>query len=141
MCRILKLSFSSAPVPDLYSPNRKTGGLGRKSDVRNIWEPEKQAARGIKDDKLILRLPGSGTSNMFNASLESRDMSIDDFDAMLEVDNIVYAPGFKYGDFAEEIIEIYKRQWKSGMCFYACVWQKKARIPAGPVWEKTYEGR
>lgn len=42
----------------------------------------------IKHEKLILRLPDSGTQNLFVASLESQNMSIDEFDVILEVDNI-----------------------------------------------------
>ena len=42
----------------------------------------------IKKEKLILRLPNSGTRNLFIASLESQNISIDEFDVILEVDNI-----------------------------------------------------
>ena len=107
----------------------------------------------LKKEKLILRLPGSGTTDMFISSLESRDISVDDFNIILEVDNIatikdlvrheygvsvlaesacydevmkkklavmpienldmertisiVYAPNFPYGDFIDEIQELY----------------------------------
>ena len=107
----------------------------------------------LKKEKLILRLPGSGTTDMFISSLESRDISVDDFNIILEVDNIatikdlvrheygvsvlaesacydevmkkklavmpienldmertisiVYAPNFPYGDFIEEIQDLY----------------------------------
>ncbi|MBR2809104.1 MAG: LysR family transcriptional regulator [Erysipelotrichaceae bacterium] len=42
----------------------------------------------IKKEKLILRSPNSGTRNLFIASLESQNISIDEFDVILEVDNI-----------------------------------------------------
>ena len=42
----------------------------------------------IRKEKMILRLPGSGTQNLFISHLESIGMSIDDFDVALEVDNI-----------------------------------------------------
>lgn len=42
----------------------------------------------IKREKLILRLPNSGTRNLFVASLEARNISIDEFDVILELDNI-----------------------------------------------------
>lgn len=42
----------------------------------------------IRGEKLILRLPNSGTSNMFISSLESRNISIDEFNVILEADNI-----------------------------------------------------
>ena len=42
----------------------------------------------IHKEKMILRLPGSGTQNLFISHLESIGMSIDEFDVVLEVDNI-----------------------------------------------------
>ncbi len=42
----------------------------------------------LKKEKLILRLPNSGTRNLFAAHLESNNMNIDDFDVILEVDNV-----------------------------------------------------
>ncbi len=41
----------------------------------------------LKKEKLILRRPSSGTRNLFTAHLESHNMSLDDFDVILEVDN------------------------------------------------------
>ena len=42
----------------------------------------------LKKERMILRLPNSGTRNLFAAHLESRNMSMDDFNVILEVDNI-----------------------------------------------------
>ena len=42
----------------------------------------------LKKENLILRRPSSGTRNLFVASLESRNLSLDDFRVILEVDNI-----------------------------------------------------
>lgn len=42
----------------------------------------------LRKEKLILRLPSSGTRNLFVSHLESVNMFIDDFDVALEVDNI-----------------------------------------------------
>ena len=42
----------------------------------------------IKKEKLILRSAGSSTRNLFIASLESRNMSMDEFNVILEIDNI-----------------------------------------------------
>lgn len=42
----------------------------------------------LKRERLILRLPSSGTRNLFAANLESRGISIDEFNVTLEVDNI-----------------------------------------------------
>ena len=42
----------------------------------------------LKKEKLILRLPNSNTRNLFEASLESQNLSIDDFNITLEIDSI-----------------------------------------------------
>ncbi|HOJ09564.1 MAG TPA: LysR substrate-binding domain-containing protein [Clostridiales bacterium] len=42
----------------------------------------------IKKEKMILRLPNSGTRNLFIAHLESLNMSLAEFNVILEVDNI-----------------------------------------------------
>ncbi|MEG1548211.1 MAG: LysR family transcriptional regulator [Clostridia bacterium] len=42
----------------------------------------------IKKEKMILRLPNSGTRNLFIAHLESINMLISEFNVVLEVDNI-----------------------------------------------------
>lgn len=42
----------------------------------------------LKQERMILRLPGSGTQNLFISHLESRGMSIEEFNVVLEVDNI-----------------------------------------------------
>ena len=42
----------------------------------------------LRREKLILRLPNSGTRNLFVSHLESIGASIEDFDVVLEVDNI-----------------------------------------------------
>ena len=42
----------------------------------------------LRAERMILRLPNSGTRNLFAAHLESRSLSLDDFNVVLEVDNI-----------------------------------------------------
>lgn len=42
----------------------------------------------LKQERMILRLPSSGTRNLFAATLETRNLSLDDFNVVLEVDNI-----------------------------------------------------
>jgi len=42
----------------------------------------------LKQQPLILRRPSSGTRNLFTAHLESNNMSLNDFNVILEVDNI-----------------------------------------------------
>ena len=42
----------------------------------------------LRHEKMILRLPGSGTGNMFLAALQSKNISINAFNVILEIDNI-----------------------------------------------------
>ena len=42
----------------------------------------------LKQERMILRLPGSGTRNLFRAHLASRNLSVDEFNVTLEVENI-----------------------------------------------------
>ena len=42
----------------------------------------------LKKERMILRLPNSGTRNLFVAHLESNNMNINDFNLILEVDNV-----------------------------------------------------
>ncbi|HIU31742.1 MAG TPA: LysR family transcriptional regulator [Candidatus Caccousia avistercoris] len=42
----------------------------------------------LKRERMILRLPNSGTRNLFTANLESNNLSIYDFNVVLELDNI-----------------------------------------------------
>ena len=42
----------------------------------------------LKKQKMILRLPNSGTRNLFVSHLESNNLSIEEFNVILEVDNI-----------------------------------------------------
>ncbi|HLR20627.1 MAG TPA: LysR family transcriptional regulator [Tissierellaceae bacterium] len=58
----------------------------------------------IKKEKMILRLPGSGTRNLFISHLESINMSIDEFDLILEVDNIATIKDLVSQDFGVSIL-------------------------------------
>lgn len=42
----------------------------------------------LQKERLILRLPNSGTRNLFVAHIESNGMSISDFNVILEIDNV-----------------------------------------------------
>ncbi len=42
----------------------------------------------LKKEKMILRLPNSSTRTLFNSHLESKNMTIDEFNVILEVDNV-----------------------------------------------------
>ncbi len=58
----------------------------------------------VKREKMILRLPSSGTRNLFLAHLESINMSIRDFDVILEVDNIATIKDLIRRDFGISIL-------------------------------------
>ena len=42
----------------------------------------------IRKENMILRLPSSGTRNLFVSAIEQMNMTIEDFQVILEVDNI-----------------------------------------------------
>ena len=44
--------------------------------------------RQLKKERLILRLPNSNTRNLFSASLESQNLSVSDFNVIMEIDSI-----------------------------------------------------
>ena len=58
----------------------------------------------LKKERLILRLPESGTRNLFVAHLESNNMSIKDFNVILEVDNIATIKDLIRRDFGVSIL-------------------------------------
>ena len=75
--------------PDLMSLTLDTDSLVLIVDPQHRFASRSSIGiEDIKKEKLIQRLPSSGTSNMFKSSLESRGMSMSEFDVILEVDNI-----------------------------------------------------
>ncbi len=58
----------------------------------------------LKKEKLILRLPNSGTRNLFIAHLESNNISINDFNVILEVDNVATIKDLVRRDFGVSIL-------------------------------------
>ena len=58
----------------------------------------------LKRERMILRLPSSGTRNLFVAHLESQNMSIDEFNIILEVDNIATIKDLIRRDFGVSIL-------------------------------------
>lgn len=58
----------------------------------------------LKKERLILRLPESGTRNLFVAHLESNNMSISDFNVILEVDNMATIKDLIRRDFGVSIL-------------------------------------
>lgn len=58
----------------------------------------------LKREKMILRLPDSNTRNQFVASLESQNMSIDDFNVVLEIDNIATIKDLIRRDFGVSVL-------------------------------------
>lgn len=58
----------------------------------------------LKKEKLILRLPTSGTRNLFIAHLESNNMNIGEFDVLMELDNIGTIKDLVHRDFGVSIL-------------------------------------
>ncbi|MBR2572202.1 MAG: LysR family transcriptional regulator [Clostridia bacterium] len=58
----------------------------------------------LKEEKMILRLPDSGTRNLFVASLEAQNMSIEEFNVVLEVDNIATIKDLIRRDFGVSVL-------------------------------------
>lgn len=75
--------------PDLMSLTLDTDSLVLIADPQHRFASRSSIGLDdIKKEKLILRLPTSSTSSLFKSSLESRGMSLGEFDVILEVDNI-----------------------------------------------------
>lgn len=58
----------------------------------------------LKKERLILRLPNSGTRNLFAAHLESNNMNINDFNVILELDNVSTIKDLIRRDFGVSIL-------------------------------------
>ena len=58
----------------------------------------------VQREKMILRLPSSGTRNLFLANLESMNLSIRDFNVVLEVDSIATIKDLIRRDFGISIL-------------------------------------
>lgn len=58
------------------------------SNEHPLAKKESVSVETLRSERMILRLPSSGTRNLFAAHLESRGISIDEFNVVLEVDNI-----------------------------------------------------
>lgn len=79
--KILDSSFEYIPLDTDYlclavSPNHP------------FAKKELVTLEALKKEKMILRLPNSSTRMLFNAHLESKNMTIDEFNVILEVDNV-----------------------------------------------------
>lgn len=58
----------------------------------------------LKKERLILRLPDSGTRSLFVSSLEARNMSIGDFNVIMEMDNIATIKDLIRRDFGVSVL-------------------------------------
>ncbi len=58
----------------------------------------------LKKERMILRLPSSGTRNLFAAHLESNNQSINDFNVILELDSIATIKDLIRRDFGVSIL-------------------------------------
>lgn len=74
------------------------------SNNNKLAKRNRVTLRDIKKEKMILRLPNSGTRNLFAAHLESLNMSLKEFDVILEVDNIATIKDLIRQDFGVSIL-------------------------------------
>ncbi|MBQ9188225.1 MAG: LysR family transcriptional regulator [Clostridia bacterium] len=58
----------------------------------------------LKKERMIIRLPNSGTRNLFTAHLESNNMDIRDFNVILELDNIATIKDLIRRDFGVSVL-------------------------------------
>lgn len=58
----------------------------------------------LKRERIILRLPNSATRNLFVAHLESHNMSISDFNVIMEIDNVATIKDLIRRDFGVSIL-------------------------------------
>ena len=58
----------------------------------------------LGQERLILRLPNSGTRNLFVAHLESNNMNVNDFNVILELDNVATIKDLIRRDFGISIL-------------------------------------
>lgn len=58
----------------------------------------------LKNEKMILRTAGSGTRNLFLSQLENINMDIDDFNVILEIDNIATIKDLVEKDIAVSVL-------------------------------------
>ncbi len=58
----------------------------------------------LKRERMIIRLPNSGTRNLFTAHLESNNMDIRDFNVILELDNIATIKDLIRRDFGVSVL-------------------------------------
>ncbi len=58
----------------------------------------------LKKERMIIRLPNSGTRNLFTAHLESNNMTIRDFNVIMELDNIATIKDLIRRDFGVSVL-------------------------------------
>lgn len=58
----------------------------------------------LKKERMIIRLPNSGTRNLFTAHLESNNLSIRDFNVIMELDNIATIKDLIRRDFGVSVL-------------------------------------
>ncbi len=93
MLKNYEIDFAFAEQP-VTSPNLCYTTLGTDKLILAVAPEHPLAGREsvtieeLKKERLILRLPDSGTRNLFMASLESLSLSIRDFNVVIEIDSI-----------------------------------------------------
>lgn len=103
----IDLAIVEGKIPD---PNFNSILLDTDSLVLAVSNNNKLAKKNmvtineLKKEKMILRLPNSGTRNLFLSHIESNNMTIEDFNVILEVDNIATIKDLIRRDFGVSIL-------------------------------------
>ncbi len=96
--KIVDNNFNSVML-DTDSPD--PGGIQPQSALK-----EKHCdAGGAEKQRLILRLPDSATRNLFISHLESNNVSLDELNVTLEVDNVATIKDLVRRDFGVSILQ------------------------------------
>ena len=93
MLKNYEIDFAFVEQP-ITSPQLRYATLGTDQLILAVAPEHPLAAREsisldeLKSERLILRLPDSGTRSLFIASLESLNLNIKDFNVVIEIDSI-----------------------------------------------------
>ena len=124
----VSIKFISSPINNLYNMLRSyeidlavVDGRIQENDIRFVpldtdylalavspnhplAHKEMITLSELKKERLILRLPGSATRELFAAHLESNNMSIEDCNVILELDNVATIKDLIRRDFGVSIL-------------------------------------
>lgn len=109
MLRSYELDFAfmegAASDPELDSMILDTDSLVLALSPEHPLSRQNSVSIGqLQKEKLILRLPNSNTRALFEASLESQNLSIDDFNIIMEIDSVAAIRDLVRRDFGVSVL-------------------------------------